>query len=69
MVEGERMTGGDAEVEGGWQEPTRGSERGYNGERDLDELSSERRHAREAGTGTGEEERGWRSGKHNADYD
>lgn len=31
-----------------WQEPTRGSERGLNGEKDLDELSSERRHAQEA---------------------
>jgi len=33
----------------GWQEPTRGSGRGLNGEKDLDELSSERRHAQEAG--------------------
>ena len=34
----------------GWQEPTHGEvSGGWNGEKDLDELSSERRHAQEAG--------------------
>ncbi len=51
MVGGERMTGRKRGSRG-WQEPTRGSERGLNGERDLDELSSERRHAQ--GTRAGE---------------